>query len=49
MLHTIKMLSISELWPFDLFYIIYILVHAITRSELSQNEVSGTRMIFLCF
>ena len=42
------LLSVSELWPFDcvfmLFCIIYILVHAITHSEFSQDNKSGTRM-----
>ena len=41
------LLSVSELWPFDcvfMLHIIYILVHAITHSEFSQNSVSGTRI-----
>ena len=40
--------SVSDLWPFGcflcLFCIIYILVHAISHSEVSQDDVSGTRM-----
>ena len=44
----LQLLSVSELWPFDcifmLFCIIYILVHAFTNSEFSQDDVSGTRM-----
>ena len=42
------LLSVSELWPFGcvlcLFCIIYILVHVISHSEFSQDDVSGTRM-----
>ena len=45
----LRMLSDFELGPVDcvffmLFCIIYILVHAITHSEFSQDDVSGTRM-----
>ena len=44
----LRLLSVSELWPygcvFMLFCIISILVHAITHSESSQTDVSGTKM-----
>ena len=44
----LRLLTVSELWPFDcvlgLFCIIYILVHTITHSEFSQDDMSGTRI-----
>ena len=44
----LRLLSRTELWPFDcvfmLFCIVDILVHAITHSDFSQEDVSGTRM-----
>ena len=44
----LRLLTVSELRPFDcvlgLFCIIYILVHTITHSEFSQNDMSGTRI-----
>ena len=43
----LRLLSVSELWPFDCFVffllcIIYILVHAITHLAFSKDDVSGT-------
>ena len=41
----LELLSVFELFPFVvlcLFCIIYILAHAITHSEFSQDDVSGT-------
>ena len=47
----VSLLSVSELWPFDcvfmLICIIDTFVHAITHSEFSQEDVSGTRMNLL--
>ena len=44
----LQLVSVTELKPFDcvlrLFCIIDILVHAITHSELSQDDVSGTQI-----
>ena len=51
MSHTfvqLQLLSVSELWPFDCFFmlILYNLhsCYAISHSEFSQDDVSGTRM-----